>query len=107
MNPPCCGPTEPHLWLVGQIPPKTWKNCRDTSERKARTHSNDDLIEHLIELATERKNDSHKEKYVRNHLRRETPAERNPGRRSSIPYSNPSKGRGGELKHMQETPSRQ
>ena len=24
MNPTSYGPTEPHLWLVGKIPPKTW-----------------------------------------------------------------------------------
>ena len=33
MNATSYGPTEPHLWLVGKFPPKTWENCRDTSER--------------------------------------------------------------------------
>ena len=104
MNPISYGPTGPHLWLVGKIPPKTWENCRETCERKARTHSYDDLIDLLIERAMERENDSHMDKYLRKHLRRETPAERNPRGRSSQPHSNPGKGRGGQLKHMQETP---
>ena len=34
MNPSPYGPTEPHLWLVGKIPPRTWENCKETSERK-------------------------------------------------------------------------
>ena len=55
MNPTSSGPNEPHLWLVGKIPPKTWENCRETSERKARTHSYDDLIYLLMELAMERR----------------------------------------------------
>ena len=104
MNPSSYGPTEPNLWLVGKIPPKNWENCRWTSERKSRTHSYDELIDLLMELAMERENDSHMDKYLRKHLRRETPAERKPGRRSSQPNSNPGKGRGGHLKHMQETP---
>ena len=44
------------------------------------------------------------DKYPRKHLRRGTPAEKNPGGRLSQPHSNPGKGRGGQLKHMQETP---
>ena len=100
MNPTSYGPTEPHLWLVGKIPPKTWDNCRETSERKARTHSYDDLIDLLVELAMERENDSHMDKYLRKHLRRETPTMRNPRGRSSPPHSNPGKGRRGQLKHM-------
>ena len=28
MNTSSYGPTEPHLWLVGKIPPRTWENCR-------------------------------------------------------------------------------
>ena len=94
------GPTQPHVWLVGRIPPKIWENCRETSERKARTHSYDDLVDLLIELAMERKNDARIEKYVRKHLRRETPAEKSAGGRSPEPYSNPWKGSGGQLKHM-------
>ena len=83
MNPTSYGPREPHLWLVGKIPPKTWDDCRETSERKAQMHSYDDLVDLLIELAMERENDSHMDKYVRKHLRSETPAEKNPGRRDS------------------------
>ena len=49
MNPTFYGPTEPGLWLVGKIPPRTWKNCRETSEKKALTHSYDDLIDVLME----------------------------------------------------------
>ena len=104
MNPSSYGPTEPHLWLVGKIPTRTWENCRETSERKSRTHSYDDLVDLLIELAMERENDSHMDKYLRKHLRRETPAEKAPRGRSPQPHSNPGKGRGGQLKHMTETP---
>ena len=43
MNPTSYGPTGPHLWLVGKIPPKTWENCRETSKRKFLTHSYDDI----------------------------------------------------------------
>ena len=32
MNTTSYGPTEPHVWLVGTIPPKTGVNCRETSE---------------------------------------------------------------------------
>ena len=59
MNPSSCGPTEPHLWLVGKIPPRFWENCKETSERKSRTHSYDELVDLLIELAMERENHSH------------------------------------------------
>ena len=105
MNPSSYGPTEPHLWLVGKIPTKTWDNCRETCEMKARTHSYDDLVDLLIELAMERENDSHMDKYVRKHLRRQTAAEKSPGERSPQPHSNPGKGRRGQLKHLTETPS--
>ena len=104
MNPSSYGPTEPHLWLVGKIPTRTWDHCRETSERKSRTHSYDDLVDLLIELAMERENDSHMDKYLRKHLRRETPAEKSPAGRSPQPHSNPGKGYGGPLKHMTETP---
>ena len=53
------GPTQPHLWLAGKIPQKTWE--------KARMHSYDDLVELLIELAIERENHSHMDKYLRKH----------------------------------------
>ena len=105
MNPSSYGPTEPHLWLVGKIPTRTWDNCTETSERKARTHSYDDLVELLIELAMGRENDSHMDKYLHKHLRRETPAEKSPEGRSPQPHSNLGKGRGGQLKHLTETPS--
>ena len=103
MNPSSYGPTEPHLWLLGRIPTRTWENCRETSERKSRTHSYDDLVDMSIELAMKRENDSHMDKYLRNHLRKETPAENAPGGRSPQPHSNPGKGRGWQLKHMTET----
>ena len=95
---------KPHLWLVEKILPKTWDDCRETSERKARTDSYDDVVDLLIEFAMERENYSHMDIYLRKHLRRETPAEENPGGRSPHPHSNPGKGRGGHLKHMTETP---
>ena len=104
MKPSSYGPTEPHLWLVGKIPPKTWENCKETSERKSRTHSYDELVDLLIELAMERENDTHMDKYLRKHLRREAPAEKPQGGRSPVPHSNPGKGKGGQLKHMKETP---
>ena len=104
MNPSSLGPTEPRLWLVGKIPPRTWENCKETSQRKSRTHSYDELVDLLIELAMERENDSHMDKYLRKHLRREAPAETPRGGRSPQPHSNPEKGKGGHLKHMKETP---
>ena len=105
MNPSSYGPTKPHLWLVGKISTRTWDNCRETSERKARTHSYDDLVDLLIELAMERENDCHMDKHLCKHLRRETPAEKSPGGRLPQPHSNPGKGRGGQLKDVTETPS--
>ena len=53
MKPSSYGPTEPHLWLVEKIPPRTWENCKETSERKSRTHSYDELVDLLIKLAME------------------------------------------------------
>ena len=105
MNPSSYGPTESHLWLVGRIPTRTWENCREASERKYRTRSYDDLVDLLIELAMEREDDSHMNKYLSKHLRRDTPAEKAPGGRSPQPHSNPWKGRGEQLKHMIETPA--
>ena len=104
-NPLSYGPTEPHLWLVGKIPTRTWDDCRQTSEKKARTHFYDDLVDLLIELAMERENDSHMDKYLRKHLRREPLTEKSPGGRWPHPHSNPGKGCGGQLKHMTEAPS--
>ena len=104
VNPSSYGPIEPHLWLVGKIPTRTWENCRETSERKARKPSYDDLVDLLIELAMEKEDDSHMDKYLRKHLRREIPTENSPGERSPEPHPNPGKGRGGQLQHMTETP---
>ena len=44
------------------------------------------------------------DKYLRKHLRREAPAEKPQRGRSPQPHSNPGKGKGGQLKHMKETP---
>ena len=89
---------------MGKIPTRTWENCRETSDRKPRTHSCDDLVDLLIESAMERENDSHMDKYVRKDLQRETPAEKAPGGRSPQLHSNPGKGRYGQLKHMTKLP---
>ena len=105
MNPTSYGPTEPHVWLVGKISPRTWENCRETSERGYRTHSYDEFVDLLIELTMERQNDSYMDKYVRKHLRRETPAEKTCRGRSSQSHSNPRECRGGQLRHLTATPS--
>ena len=105
MNPWSFGLTELQLWLFGKIPTRTWDNCREMSERKSQTHSYDDLVDLLIELAMERENDSHMVKYLRKHLQRETLAENSPGGRSCQLHPNPGKGHGGQLKHLTETPS--
>ena len=99
-NPSSYGPTQPLLWLVEQIPTRTWENCREMSERKSRMHSYNDPVDLLIELATERGNASYMDKYLRKHLRRETPAEKAPGGRSPQPHSNPRKGAARQPKHM-------
>ena len=70
MNVGSYGATEPHLWLISKIPTRTWDDCRATSERKSRTHSYDDVVDLLIELALERDNDSHMEKFFKKHLGR-------------------------------------
>ena len=70
MNVGSYGATEPHLWLMSKIPQRTWDDCRTTSERKSRTHSYDELVDLLIELALERENDSHMEKFLKKHLGR-------------------------------------
>ena len=61
MNVGSYGATEPHLALMSKIPTRTWEDCRPTSERKSRTHSYDDLVDPLIELALVRENNSHRE----------------------------------------------
>ena len=68
MNVGSFGATEPHLWLMSQIPQNTWDVCPATSERKSRTHSYDELVDLLIELAYERANDSHMEKFLKKQL---------------------------------------
>ena len=70
MNVGSYGATEPLLWLMSKIPQRTWDDCRSTSERKSRTHSYDELVDLLIELALERENDSHMEKFLKKHLGR-------------------------------------
>ena len=70
MNVGSYGATEPHLWLMGKIPPRTCDDCRSTSERESRTHSYDELVDLSIELALERENDSHMEKFFKKHLGR-------------------------------------
>ena len=94
MNPTSHGPTEPHLWLMGKVPPRTSESCKETTERKSGTQSYDDLVDLLIELTMERENDSHMDKYLRKHPRRETPAEKAPGERSPQPHFNAGRGRG-------------
>ena len=68
MNVGSCGATEPHLWLISKIPTRTWDDCRTTSERRSRTHTYDNLVDLLIELALERENYSHMEKFLKKHL---------------------------------------
>ena len=70
MNVGSCGATEPHLWLMSKIPQSNSDDCRSTSDRKSRTHSYDELVDLLIELALERENDSHVEKFLKKHLGR-------------------------------------
>ena len=70
MNVGSYGPTEPHPRLVSKIPTPTRNDCRTTSERKSRTHTYDDLVDLLIQLALERENDSHMEKFLKRHLGR-------------------------------------
>ena len=70
MNAGSHGAIEPHLWLMSKIPHRMWDDCRSTSERKSRTHSYDELVDLLIELALERENDSHTEKFLKKQLGR-------------------------------------
>ena len=57
--------TEPHLWLMSKISTRTWDVCRTTSEGRNRTHTDDDLVHLLMQLALERENDSHIEKFLK------------------------------------------
>ena len=68
MNVGSYGATEPHLWLMSNIPQRTWEECRASSERKSPTHSYDELVDLLMELALERENDSHTGKFLKKHL---------------------------------------
>ena len=100
------GPTAPHLWLVGEIRLRTWEDCRSTSETKRRTHTYDDLVDLLIELALERDNDSHMEKFLKRHLGKSASPtlDRGESRGSKI-STNPNKGGGkggGNLSAMNE-----
>ena len=70
MNVGSFGATEPQLWLMSRIPQPTWDKCRATSEGKSRTHSYDELVDLLIELALKRANDFHMEKFLKKHLGR-------------------------------------
>ena len=55
---------------MSKIPQRTWDDCRATSERENRTHSYEELVDLLIELALERENDSNMEKFLKKHLGR-------------------------------------
>ena len=70
MNMGSYGATEPHLCLISKIPSCMWDDCCIMSERKSRTHTYDDLVDLLIDLALERENDSHMEKFFKKHLGR-------------------------------------
>ena len=95
MNVGSYGATEPHLWLMSKIPTPTWDDCRATSERKSRTHSYDDLVDLLIELALERENDSHMGKSLKKLLgRRGTPTPERGERKGPKNPSNANQGGG-------------
>ena len=68
MNVGSYGPIGHDLWLMSKIPTHTWDDCRTTSERKSRTHTYDELVDVLIELALEGDNDSRMEKILKKHL---------------------------------------
>ena len=67
MNVGSYGATEPHQCLMSKIPTRTLDDSRTTSERKRRTHTYDDLVDLLIDLARERENDSYMEKFLKRH----------------------------------------
>ena len=91
---------------MSKIPQRTWDDCRSTSERKSRTHLYDELVDLLIELALERENDSHMEKFLKKHLGRGgTPTpERGEGKGPKNPTNtNQGGGKGrGNLRAMNE-----
>ena len=106
MNVGSYGATEPHLWLMSKIPQRTWDDCRATSERKSRTHSYDELVDLLIELALERENDSHMEKFLKKHMGRGgTPTPKRGERKGPKNPTNTNQGGGkgrGNLRAMNE-----
>ena len=106
MNVGSYGPTEPHLWLVSKISTGTWDDCHTTSERKSPTHTYDDVLDLLIELALERKNDSHMAKFLNRHLGRgATPTPESGKAKGPKNPTNADKGGGkggGKLRAMSE-----
>ena len=70
MNVGSYGATEPHICLMSKIPSGTWGVCRTTSERNSWTHTYDDLVDLVIELALETENGSHMGKFLKKHLGR-------------------------------------
>ena len=106
MNVGSYGATEPYLWLMSKILQRTWDDCRATSERKSGTHSYNELVDLLIELALERDNDPHMDKFLKKHLGRGgTPTpERGEGKGPKVPTNaNQGGGKGrGHLRAMNE-----
>ena len=106
MNVGSYGAPEAHLWLMSKIPARTLDDCRTSSERKSRTHTYNDLVDLLIELALERESDSHMDKFLKKHLGRggnRTP-ERGEGKGPKN-LTNPNQGGGkgrGNLRAMNE-----
>ena len=106
MNVGSYGAIEPHLWLMSKIPQRTWDDCRATSERRTQTNSYDDVVDLLIELALKRQNNSHMEKFLKQHLGRggSPSPERGEGKRpenATIANQGGGKGRG-NLRAMNE-----
>ena len=89
MNVGSYGPREPPLWLVSEILTRTCDDCRSTSERKSLTHTCNNVVDLLIELALERENDSNMEKVLRRPLGRgsTTTPERGEGKGAQNPTS--------------------
>ena len=95
MNVGSYAPAKPHLWLEGKTSLRTWEDCTSDSKRKRRTHTYNDLVDLLIELALERENDCHMEKFLKRHLRKgaNPTLHRGESRGSKTP-TKPSKGGG-------------
>ena len=106
MNVGSYGPTEPHLWLVSKIPTRTSDDCRTTSETKSPTHTYDDLVDLLIELALQEENDFNMETILKRHLGRgATPTPEHGKENEPEKPTNANKGRGkggGNLRAMSE-----